>query len=290
MTSLDMKIVFSKRCLEFGQLGHPESPERLSRCFEYLSAKKFEILEPSLCSQEDILLAHSNKLLQEVKTNTFSDPDTPNLENIFEFAALSAGAALLSSEIAIKEGMSFSLMRPPGHHSGKERLGGFCYFNNLAIAVEKLRLKNKKVAIIDFDCHHGNGTQDIFLGKDGILYLSLHQAPLYPGTGLASEKNCLNFPLAPGTEEAAYLACFQKGLEHIEKFKPQILAVSAGFDTYRRDPLGGMKLDTSTYRKIGELISRFEKPTFAVLEGGYSKNIAVCLYEFLSGLENLRSG
>lgn len=285
-----MKIVFSKRCLEFGQLGHPESPERLSRCFEYLSAEKIEILEPNPCREEDILLVHSNKLLQEVKTNTFSDSDTPNLDNIFEYASLSAGAALLAGEIALEEGFSFSLMRPPGHHAGKDSMGGFCYFNNIAIAVEKLRLKNKKVAIIDFDCHHGNGTQDIFLGLDGVLYLSLHQAPLYPGTGLISERNCLNFPLAAGTEEPAYLDCFQKGLKHIEEFEPQILAVSAGFDTYRRDPLGGIKLETQTYRKIGKLIAQFQKPTFAVLEGGYSKNIAVCLFEFLSGLGILSSG
>ncbi len=285
-----MKIIFSKKCLEFKIAGHPESPERLSRCFEYLSAKKFNILEPSICREEDILLVHSNKLLEEVKGNSFFDPDTPNPDNIFEYASLSAGAAILASEIAIKEGKSFSLMRPPGHHAGKDRLGGFCYFNNIAIAVERLRLKNKKVAIIDFDCHHGNGTQDIFLGRDGVLYLSLHQVPLYPGTGLTSERNCLNFTLAPGTEEPAYLDCFQEGLKHVEEFKPQILAVSAGFDTYRRDPLGGIKLETSTYRKIGKLIAQFKKPTFAVLEGGYSKNIAVCLFEFLSGLGISNSG
>ena len=157
-----MKIIFSKKCLDFEIAGHPESPERLSRCFEFLSAKKFEILEPTLCSEEDILLVHSDKLLQEVKTNSFFDSDTPNIDNIFEFAALSAGGAILASEIAIKEGMGFSLMRPPGHHATKENVGGFCYFNNIAIAVEKLKTKGKRIAIIDFDCHHGNGRlQDV---------------------------------------------------------------------------------------------------------------------------------
>lgn len=285
-----MKIIFSKKCLDFALSGHPESPQRLSRCYEYLRANEFDFVEPPACEEEDILLVHDNKLLQSLKDNSFSDPDTPNIDNIYDYAMLAAGAAILASEIAAKEGKCFSLMRPPGHHAGAQTLGGFCYFNNIAIAVEKLRRENKRIAIIDFDCHHGNGTQDIFLGKDLVLYLSLHQSPLYPGTGLASEKNCFNFPLAPGIEEAAYLDCLKKGLKHIEEFKPQILAVSAGFDAYRRDPLGGIKLETSTYRKIGSLIAEFKKPTFAVLEGGYSKNIAVCLYEFLSGLENKISG
>lgn len=279
-----MKIVFSKRCLEFGQAGHPESAQRLERCYELLKSGEFEFVEAVSCSDEDILLVHTKELFQAVKGNKFYDLDTPNLENIFEYAKLSAGAAVRASGLALEEGFSFSLMRPPGHHAGKNSLGGFCYFNNIAIAVEKIRRTGKKIGIIDFDCHHGNGTEEIFKGKSSVSYLSLHQSPFYPGTGLKSDDNCFNFPLGAGIEESEYLSIFKQGLERIKDFKPDMLAVSAGFDTYRRDPLGGIKLDKTTYRKIGGLIAGFNLPTFALLEGGYSKDLAYCLYEFLSGI------
>ncbi|MEW6008521.1 MAG: histone deacetylase [Candidatus Omnitrophota bacterium] len=283
-----MKIVFSKRCLEFGRLGHPESAQRLERCFDLLKSRDFKFVEAISCLEEDILLVHTKELLKAVRENNFYDPDTPNLENIFEYAKLSAGATLLASQFAQEEGFAFSLMRPPGHHAGRSSLGGFCYFNNIAISVEKIRKTKKKIAIIDFDCHHGNGTEDIFKGKACVCYLSLHQSPFYPGTGLESHDNCFNFPLAAGTGESEYLAVFKQGLEKIKDFRPDILAVSAGFDTYRRDPLGNIKLDKTTYRKIGELIAAFGKPTFAVLEGGYSKDLAYCVSEFLSGMTALK--
>lgn len=281
-----MKIVFSKKCFQFCQPGHPESPDRVESCYEYLYEKDFEFIEPDYCLEEDILLVHSRGLLQQVQTGDFSDPDTPALTNIFEYAKLSAGAAILASELSLRQGISFSLMRPPGHHASRDHLGGFCYFNNIAISAEKMRRKNKRIAIIDFDCHHGNGTQDIFMGKERIFYLSLHQSPLYPGTGLKSEKNCFNFLLSSGSEESVYLSIFKKGLEKIEEFNPDLLAVSAGFDTYARDPLGGIKLETTSYRKIGQLLVKLNKPLFAILEGGYSRRLPFCLYEFLSGLNS----
>ncbi|MBU2541612.1 MAG: histone deacetylase [Candidatus Omnitrophica bacterium] len=279
-----MKIIFSKKCFEFEQAGHPESPQRLKRCYELLKSKDFKFIEPSSCSEEDILRVHSAKLLQEVKSGEFYDPDTPAFSNIFEYAALSAGAAILASELSIKFGVSISLMRPPGHHATRDCLGGFCYFNNIAIAVEKMRGEGRRIAIIDFDCHHGNGTEDIFKGAEDIIYLSLHQSPLYPGTGLESDKNCYNFPLAAGTEEAEYLSVFNNALKITSDFNPDLIAVSAGFDTYARDPLGGIKLDKTSYRIIGELIAKLGKPKFCVLEGGYSKDLSICLFEFLSGI------
>lgn len=278
-----MKLIFSQRCLEFQKEGHPESPQRLQRSYEYLCGQEgFEFIEPQHCREEEILLVHTPRLLEEIKSADFYDPDTPSLDRIYEYARLSAGAAIQASEFGLKQGFSFSLMRPPGHHAGRDRLGGFCYFNNIAIAVEKLRRQGKKIAIIDFDCHHGNGTEDIFKGRDSLLYLSLHQSPLYPGTGLESKKNCLNYCLAAGTTEDAYLSIFREGLESIEGFAPDLIAVSAGFDTYKRDPLGGIKLEKSAYKKIGELILQLHRPVFAVLEGGYSKDLPQCVFEFLS--------
>ncbi len=279
-----MKIVFSKRCFEFEQAGHPESPRRLRRSYELLKDKGFEFIKAPSCSDQDIELVHTNELLQTVKAGKFYDSDTPAFSNIFEYARLSVGAAILASELSLEFGTSFSLMRPPGHHATRESLGGFCYFNNIAVAVEKMRQKGRRIAIIDFDCHHGNGTQDIFYGSKDVIYISLHQSPLYPGTGLENDKNCYNFPLAAGTEEADYLSAFKNALKITFKFNPDLLAISAGFDTYRRDPLGGIKLDKTTYRIIGELFAEIDKPKFCVLEGGYSKDLSICLFEFLSGI------
>ena len=188
-------------------------------------------------------------------------------------------------ELALKGETAFSLMRPPGHHAGRDFLGGFCYFNNLAIAVAKVLPKYKSAAILDIDVHHGDGTQDIFLGKKNVFYCSIHQSPFFPGTGLASEKNCLNFPLPAGTGETEYLKYLDKILEEIKKFKPGLLAVSAGFDTYEFDPLAGLKLKKESYTKIGKMIKGVGLPTFFVLEGGYSEDLGELVGNLISGIE-----
>lgn len=284
-----MKVISSKRCWEYRAYGHPESPERVRRTYEYLTQKGFEIIEPVGCKDSDILLVHSKALLEEVKSENFYEPDTPAIKGIYNYALLSAGGAILSSEEAIKGEPSFSLMRPPGHHVTRTQLGGFCYFNNIAIAVRHLlhRKSINSVAILDIDCHHGNGTQDIFLGEDKVLFVSLHQVPLYPGTGLVSEKNCLNFPLPPGTGEKKYLDTLEKAIKEIQKFKPEILAISAGFDTYKDDPITDIKLEKISYKKIAEMISALKIPVFAVLEGGYSPDLPECIYNFLLGFKTI---
>jgi len=245
---------------------------------------KFEFEPPGEMEEADILLVHSQSLLDSVKIGRFYDADSPSYPDIFSYAKLSASAAVTASKIALKGDLSLSLLRPPGHHAGRDFLGGFCYFNNVAIAVAKALQKVSKAAIIDFDCHHGNGTQDIFLGKQNVLYVSLHQSPLYPGTGLTSEGNCLNFPLPAGTDEPAYMTDFSKAIEAINRFDPDLVAVSAGFDTYKGDPLAGLHLEKSTYEKIGKAIRELGKPTFAVLEGGYSDDLPECICHFLKGL------
>jgi acetoin utilization deacetylase AcuC-like enzyme len=280
-----MRIFFSERCLKYSQFGHPESPVRVQSTYQYLKEKGFEFIKPNPCKDEDVFLAHSPKLLEEVKRESFFDLDTPVLPGIFEYAKLSAGSAIEAAQLCLEGEKTFSLMRPPGHHATKNTLGGFCYFNNIAIASLKIKEKVKKIAIVDFDCHHGNGTEDIFFGREDFLYLSLHQSPLYPGTGLISRENCINYPLPAETSPDEYLSTLEQGLKQVEDFNPDVLAISAGFDSYKLDPITNLALEKETYREIGKMLSGLNKPVFSVLEGGYSRDLAECVYQFLSGLE-----
>ena len=276
-----MKIIFSKKCLEYESQGHPESPERLSSTYEYLKEKDFSFVEPGVAKEEDLLLAHTKNLIERVKNLDFFDQDTPSIPGIFDHACLSAGGAINAMELCLKGESTLSLFRPPGHHAGRDFLGGFCYFNNIAVATQKASNFGKRVAILDIDCHHGNGTQDIFLGRKNILYVSLHQVPLYPGTGLKSKENCLNYPLKAQTTEEEYLDTLKTALSKIRDFLPDLLGVSAGFDTYQGDPLAGMGLEVASYAKIKELIVAINIPYFCVLEGGYSPELKYCVYEFI---------
>jgi acetoin utilization deacetylase AcuC-like enzyme len=284
-----MKIFYSPGCLTYSQPGHPESPARARDTYEYLEKHGYSFQEPRTCQEDDILLAHSRDLIESVKNESFFDFDTPAYAGIYDIARLAAGGAVDAAETCLKGGeTAFSLMRPPGHHATKKRLGGFCYFNNVAIACLKA-LRDfddvHKIAVVDFDCHHGNGTEDILLGKREALYLSLHQSPLYPGTGQKSRDNCINYPLPAGITPGEYLAALDDGLKKVEEFAPDLLAVSAGFDSYRLDPITNLTLELSTYHAIGEMLSGLQKPTFAVLEGGYSRDLPECVHNFLTGLE-----
>ncbi|RJQ49208.1 MAG: histone deacetylase [Nitrospiraceae bacterium] len=281
-----MKIFYSPRCLDYSQPGHPESPARVRSAYEYLEEKGYEFTEPKPCTDEDILLAHTQSLLDSIRKENFFDLDTPSFPDIYGIAKLSAGGAVDAAMHCMTKGeKAFSLMRPPGHHATNNNLGGFCYFNNIAIASLRAKEKAGKVAIVDFDCHHGNGTEDIFLGKSDFLYLSLHQSPLYPGTGLKSRENCINYPLPSSTTPDKYLATLEQGLKKVQEFNPGLLALSAGFDSYKLDPITSLSLETETYRQIGKMLASLKKPTFAILEGGYSRDLPECVYEFLQGLE-----
>lgn len=279
-----MKIIFDKRCLEYQSLGHPESGERVALIYEELRKdKRFELVKPQAATEEDLLLVHSPDLIEAVRKNLFYDPDTPNIKNIYTYAMLAAGGAVLAGQLAGKE-PAFSLSRPPGHHATRNRVGGFCYFNNIAVAVEKLLKMGRRVGILDIDVHHGNGTQEIFLGKKNVIFCSLHQIPLYPGTGQYSEQNCFNFPLSPGTEIEEYKKTLEKSIEKIKDFQAEILAVSLGFDTYKNERLANINLEIKDYQKIGEIIRGLKLPTFLVLEGGYAADIGKCAREFFEGL------
>jgi len=272
-----MKIIYGTSCLEYNILGHPESPERVKLIIGALQ-ENHTILKPSSVTEEDVEKVHTKEHWKKVRDGDFFDADTPVID--IKFPLLSAGSAIKAAEV-----LGFSVSRPPGHHAGKDFLGGFCYFNNIAIAVRKVLPKYGKAAILDIDVHHGNGTQDIFLGDKDVLYCSIHQSPLFPGTGLKPEQNCINFPLPHGTGEEVYLKYLEKCLEEIRKFEPTILAISVGFDTYEKDPLGGFKLNKESYRKIGEKIRGLGLPAFFVLEGGYSEDIGMLAKNLVEGFE-----
>ena len=278
-------ILFSPKCLEYCSPGHPESPERVRGVYEHLSKRGYRFEEAKPCQEEDLLLIHTPEHIERVKNNNFYDPDTPNLKNVYQYALLAVGGALQAAQKALEGEKSFSLLRPPGHHAGRNYLGGFCYFNNIAIATAwLLQQKNvEKVAIFDFDGHHGNGTEDIFSGEKRGLYLSWHQYPAYPGTGGKSRENSLDFPLFPGSGEKEFLEVFLQGIEVTEKFSPSIIAVSAGFDGHKKETLLSLSLETETYFKIGKQLSELNKPLFAILEGGYHEDLPFCVEGFLKG-------
>jgi len=283
-----MKIYFSPRSLEYNSPGHPESSDRIKIIKEYLEKKNYSFTNPTACTEKDILRVHTYKHLEAVKAGAFIDPDTPSLPHIYDYAVLSAGSALNAMENSLKGEISFSLMRPPGHHATPDRVMGFCYFNNLAIATAAYLRNNpeKKIAILDIDVHHGNGTEEIFRHNPNVLYISIHQYPLFPGTGTESGKNFINFPLPPGTGEKPYLYALEKSCDFISTFNPDLLGISLGFDTLYNDPISIFKLTIDSYTKIAEEISLLKKPMFLVMEGGYSKDIAQCTYNFLLSLES----
>ncbi|MBI3548422.1 MAG: histone deacetylase [Elusimicrobia bacterium] len=267
--------------------GHPEAPERVSRSYERLKAAGHAVLAPVVkAGPDDVALMHSKEHFESVREGRFRDADTPYFPDIAQIALTSLSGALSAADSAAAGEPAFSLMRPPGHHAGRSRVSGFCYFNNLAIAVARLRKETKsvRISILDVDVHHGDGTDELMTGKDGVHFTSLHQSPLYPGTGLASHDNCFNYPLPPGTGEAAYLKALEAALRPALDFKPDLLAISAGFDTYKECPIAQLKLEKKSYRRIGAMIAETKLRRFAVLEGGYASELPVLIEEFLAGL------
>lgn len=255
-----MKLVFSEEALQYRSAGHPESPERVKTAHNHLRTK-YEIIEPTQASVDDVLLVHDEDFVQSVRDGSFSDPDCPKYEDLFFYATLSAGGA-----ITAQKNQAMSIMRPPGHHAGRDFLGGFCYFNNLAIAVEKSGLRT---LIVDFDAHHGNGTEDIFLGREDITYLSLHRSPGFPGTGQESHQNAINYPIPATTGDEKFLDLLREELERLSEENFDQMALSAGFDGHKDDPLASVGLSTSAFEEIGKMLRDMDLPTFAVLEGGY---------------------
>ena len=284
-----MKILTDARCTGYSRPGHPERPQRVAATVQRLRDQGELPLtwsNPGPADESAILRAHTGEHLARLDASEDFDDDTPFHPDIARYARTSAGAALEALNAARAGELAFSLMRPPGHHATRTRAMGFCYLNNIAIAVlEALNTGTKRVAVYDFDVHHGNGTEAILLNRPGTVFYSIHQFPCYPGTGTRNVgNNCFNFPVAPKTSRADYRQVLDSALEHLAAFKPELIAVSAGFDAYAHDPLAQGTLEAEDFYWLGESLRKLGLPVFSVLEGGYSPDLPELILAFLKGL------
>ena len=300
-------------CLKkFNGQNHPERKERLDSIIESLQSLpdfKINFKEAPLAKMSEITLVHPKEHIETIFNNIpkagllgvekepFADtmlcPDSKNA------ILRSCGAGIAAvDDLMLNNERIFCAIRPPGHHAETSRANGFCFINNIAVAARYLQNKYKinKVAIIDFDVHHGNGTQEIFYNDNSVAYASTHQFPLFPGTGAENETgvgNIFNASIKSGTEGTEYLEIFEsKIIKPLDEFKPEVILISAGFDAHIRDPLANINLESTDYFKITKKIIKLANThskgrIISFLEGGYDlQALSESIKEHLIALNN----
>ena len=271
--------------------GHPEKIDRVTAVienFKKLDNKNLVWKKPSNFEQSILVKTHTKDYIKQVNLSfpqsglKFLDGDTVVSPGSKDATKDAVGSIISAIDGVEKKEFknAFCCVRPPGHHAEKEKAMGFCIFNNVAVGANYLieKYKYKKIAIIDFDVHHGNGTQDIFYNDKNVLYISTHQYPYYPGSGSEKENgkynNVLNIPLEAGTTGNEYLNAYEKVLDKLKEFKPEFLLFSAGFDAHIDDPLAQLRLSSEDFYKITKRTLEVSKPfcngnIVSILEGGY---------------------
>lgn len=285
-----MLIIHDSRCVEYGSYLRPEQPARVARTEQQLRRAhpewKWEGPDGTLASDENLLLAHSPGLLRSLGAGRDFDADTPFFPGIGDHARRAVAGALTAAERALDGvGPAFSLLRPPGHHATPTTAMGFCYLNQIAVTAVAMRERSRvgRVAVWDFDAHHGNGTEAIVKGREGILFCSVHQSPGYPGTGLSDDgPRIRNWPIAPRTPREQHMAALRASWAAVLAFDPGLILVSAGFDAYRKDPITAMTLEIEDFARLGGWLREAGRPAAAVLEGGYSDDLPLLVDAFLS--------
>ncbi|MCB0669526.1 MAG: histone deacetylase [Saprospiraceae bacterium] len=281
-----MNIIANPIFLEHDTGQHPENRQRL----ECLNIEEYT--EIKVDGEEYLPLVHERAHIQQIRDAaaqgaTWIDQDTFVGARSFDVAVAAVGATIMSSTAN-----GFALVRPPGHHAYHDHSSGFCLFNNLAVAVENLRREGKRVFILDFDGHLGDGTSQYFYHSDAVMFWSLHQFPAFPGKGRSNEIGSgkgkgftINVPLPPGSGDDIFMHAFKNYFPVIEQFEPDVIAISAGFDAHRHDPLLQLNLSSNTFYEIGSMLAGKYSNIFAVLEGGYNTSVLPhCIGNFLAGI------